>query len=78
MWLLPEKNPEGFVYWLFHVAVCYTEWFDRDDPSGMGDYETLSDLRREYPNKICSKPLSIQAATLTGVPAENIGQVIQV
>ncbi|XP_053537080.1 cartilage intermediate layer protein 1 isoform X1 [Ictalurus punctatus] len=59
-------------------AVCYTQWFDRDNPTGNGDYETLKDLRAEYPKKICSKPLTIQAATLTGVPAESIGQVFQV
>ncbi|XP_017326313.1 cartilage intermediate layer protein 1 isoform X1 [Ictalurus punctatus] len=58
--------------------VCYTQWFDRDNPTGNGDYETLNDLRAEYPKKICSKPLTIQAATLTGVPAESIGQVFQV
>ncbi|XP_017326314.1 cartilage intermediate layer protein 1 isoform X2 [Ictalurus punctatus] len=58
--------------------LCYTQWFDRDNPTGNGDYETLNDLRAEYPKKICSKPLTIQAATLTGVPAESIGQVFQV
>ncbi|KAF7709725.1 cartilage intermediate layer protein 1-like [Silurus meridionalis] len=57
--------------------VCYTQWFDRDNPSGVGDYETLVHLRAEYPQKICNKPLTIQAATLTGVPAESIGQVFQ-
>ncbi|XP_060786283.1 cartilage intermediate layer protein 1-like [Neoarius graeffei] len=58
--------------------ICYTEWFDRDNPSGQGDYETLNELRAEYPKQICTKPLAIQAATLTGVPAESIGQVFQV
>ncbi|XP_053483339.1 cartilage intermediate layer protein 1-like isoform X1 [Ictalurus furcatus] len=58
--------------------LCYTQWFDRDNPSGNGDNETLRDLRAEYPRMICSKPLTIQAATLTGVPAESIGQVFQV
>ncbi|KAL7889651.1 hypothetical protein AOLI_G00019090 [Acnodon oligacanthus] len=58
--------------------VCYTEWFDRDDPSGNGDYETLTDLRKEYPEKICSQPLTIQAVTMSGVAAEKTGQVIQI
>ncbi|KAK3543281.1 hypothetical protein QTP70_014055 [Hemibagrus guttatus] len=57
--------------------ICYTQWFDRDNPSGYGDYETLSNLRAEYPRKICANPMSIQAATLTGVPAESIGQGFQ-
>ncbi|KAL7882020.1 hypothetical protein AOLI_G00088690 [Acnodon oligacanthus] len=61
-------------HWSGRVA-CYTQWFDRDDPSGTGDYETLADLIKNYQGKICPKPMSIQAATLTGVPAESIGQV---
>lgn len=72
------KKHEGFVYWVSLVAVCYTKWFDRDNPSGQGDYETLKELTAEYPRQICTKPLAIQAATLTGVPAESIGQVFQV
>ncbi|KAI4903731.1 hypothetical protein NFI96_005124 [Prochilodus magdalenae] len=52
-------------------------WFDRDDPSGNGDYETLEHLRTEYPGKICSKPLGIQATTMSGVPAKKSGRVIQ-
>ncbi|KAB5577286.1 hypothetical protein PHYPO_G00208150 [Pangasianodon hypophthalmus] len=63
---------------LAQKIVCYTQWFDRDNPSGKGDYETLKDLRAEYPRKICSQPLTIQAATLSGVPAQNIGQVFEV
>ncbi|KAK3541114.1 hypothetical protein QTP86_015404, partial [Hemibagrus guttatus] len=47
--------------------LCYTQWFDRDDPSGYGDYETLLNLRAENPGKICDHPYSIQAQTLTGV-----------
>ncbi|XP_036425390.1 cartilage intermediate layer protein 1-like [Colossoma macropomum] len=54
--------------------LCYTQWFDRDNPSG-GDYETRALLTMQYPGKICPKPKTIQAATLTGVPAESIGQV---
>ncbi|XP_027020501.1 cartilage intermediate layer protein 1 [Tachysurus fulvidraco] len=62
---------------LLDKKICFTQWFDRDNPSGKGDYETLSNLRSEYPRKICTRPLSIQAATLTGVTAESIGQVFQ-
>ncbi|KAF6733049.1 Cartilage intermediate layer protein 2 [Oryzias melastigma] len=41
--------------------VCWTEWFDRDNPSGTGDWELLSDLRRENPGQICETPQYIQA-----------------
>ncbi|KAF1376692.1 hypothetical protein PFLUV_G00214120 [Perca fluviatilis] len=55
---------------------CWTRWFDRDDPSGSGDWETLSDLRNEYPGKICSKPLAIEARTLSGLTVAAAGDVI--
>ncbi|KAF3849962.1 hypothetical protein F7725_019681 [Dissostichus mawsoni] len=38
---------------LLHLAVCWTDWFDRDNPSGSGDWELSSDLRKENPGKIC-------------------------
>ncbi|MCJ8745356.1 hypothetical protein PDJAM_G00129450 [Pangasius djambal] len=55
--------------------LCYTQWFDRDDPSGFGDYETLINLRAENPGKICSYPYSIQVQTLSGQDASTTGQV---
>ncbi|XP_031178120.1 uncharacterized protein LOC116066287 isoform X1 [Sander lucioperca] len=57
---------------------CWTEWFDRDDPSGTGDWETLSDLRKEYPGKICSKPVGVEARTLSGLTVAAAGDVIYV
>ncbi|XP_023816898.1 cartilage intermediate layer protein 2-like [Oryzias latipes] len=38
------------------LSLCWTEWFDRDNPSGSGDWELLSDLRKENPGKICETP----------------------
>ncbi|XP_070578635.1 uncharacterized protein [Ptychodera flava] len=38
----------------------WTNWYDRDNPSGYGDWELLSNLRSEYPNQICSEPSGIQ------------------
>ncbi|MCJ8745355.1 hypothetical protein PDJAM_G00129440 [Pangasius djambal] len=57
--------------------ICYTQWFDRDNPSGFGDYETLEQLRAEYPGLICSRPLTIDAQTVSGTPASSTGQVFQ-
>ncbi|XP_054872101.1 uncharacterized protein LOC118470288 [Amphiprion ocellaris] len=45
---------------------CWTEWFDRDDPSGSGDWETLSDLRKENPGMICRNPFAIDVQSLDG------------
>ncbi|KAI4872875.1 hypothetical protein NFI96_014972 [Prochilodus magdalenae] len=72
-----EHWPAGSSNDLSHSSVCYTQWFDRDNPTGVGDYETLTDLRAENPGLICSNPLTIQAVTLSGVPAQSIGQVFQ-
>uniref|UniRef100_A0A3B4BA77 WxxW domain-containing protein n=1 Tax=Periophthalmus magnuspinnatus TaxID=409849 RepID=A0A3B4BA77_9GOBI len=55
---------------------CWTDWFDRDDPSGTGDYETLPQLRSQYPGQICTKPLQIQVETKGGVPLSATGDVI--
>ncbi|KAF3849995.1 hypothetical protein F7725_019714 [Dissostichus mawsoni] len=43
--------------------VCWTDWFDRDNPSGSGDWELSSDLRKENPGKICDYPLYIEVVT---------------
>lgn len=56
------------------AAICTTRWFDRDDASGVGDFETLSDLRKEQPNEICLHPTAIEAQTLDGTPASATGQ----
>ncbi|KAM9431897.1 cartilage intermediate layer protein 1-like [Clarias gariepinus] len=58
--------------------VCYTQWFDRDDPSGNGDYETLNELRAENPGKICSCPTSMQVQALNGRNATTTGQVFRI
>ncbi|XP_062267703.1 cartilage intermediate layer protein 2-like [Platichthys flesus] len=55
---------------------CWTDWFDRDDPSGTGDWEVFSLLRIENPGKICLKPIQIEAKTLTGLSADAAGDVI--
>lgn len=50
------------------LAVCWTKWYDRDDPSGTGDWELLSNLRAENPGEICANPLYIEVvdnATMT-------------
>ncbi|XP_031698658.1 cartilage intermediate layer protein 1-like [Anarrhichthys ocellatus] len=55
---------------------CWTEWFDRDDPSGTGDWETLFHLHMANPGKICPNPLAIQVQTLTGLTVAQTGDVI--
>nr|XP_061797061.1 mucin-5AC-like [Nerophis lumbriciformis] len=57
---------------------CWTSWFDRDNPSGTGDYETLSRLRKENPSKICDHPVKIEAKTTSGASIGSTGNVIRV
>ncbi|KAJ8258094.1 hypothetical protein GJAV_G00193100 [Gymnothorax javanicus] len=60
------------------LPACQTQWFDRDDPSGKGDYEDLSRLLKEYPGQICLKPIAILAQTLSGVPASDTGDCFHI
>ena len=53
--------------------VCWTKWFDRDDPSGTGDWETLSNLLEEHPGVICAQPLYIESV-IVGSNAPAWGQ----
>ncbi|KAJ0064022.1 hypothetical protein NL108_016574, partial [Boleophthalmus pectinirostris] len=57
---------------------CWTDWFDRDNPSGKGDYETLEDLLKEYPGQICEFPLNIEVETTSGNSVSSTGDVITV
>uniref|UniRef100_A0A8C2WGZ4 WxxW domain-containing protein n=1 Tax=Cyclopterus lumpus TaxID=8103 RepID=A0A8C2WGZ4_CYCLU len=58
------------------TRVCWTKWFDRDNPSGPGDYEILYSLRKQYPGQICPNPGAIEAQTLTGISALAAGEKI--
>lgn len=57
---------------------CTTQWFNSDDPSGMGDYELLADLLTSNPGYICPNPIGIEAQTISGVSASQTGNVFQV
>uniref|UniRef100_A0A3B5Q278 hyaluronoglucosaminidase n=1 Tax=Xiphophorus maculatus TaxID=8083 RepID=A0A3B5Q278_XIPMA len=54
----------------------WTDWFDRDDERGSGDWEILFDLRKAYPDQLCSSPLDIQVQTHDGIPFNQTGDVI--
>ncbi|XP_071396525.1 uncharacterized protein [Centroberyx affinis] len=69
--LLAESNQQ-----LANNSECWTDWFDRDDPSGSGDWETLSSLRSENPGKICSNPVQIDVRTTTGLTVAATGNVV--
>merc|ERR1712202_91009 len=40
----------------------WTQWFDRDDPDGTEDHETLERIKKENPGKVpCKVPVAIEA-----------------
>ncbi|XP_041062887.1 cartilage intermediate layer protein 1 [Carcharodon carcharias] len=55
---------------------CKTEWFDRDNPSGSGDYEDLVNLRKEYLDQICSNPTACEVETTSGISILSTGDNI--
>ncbi|XP_034087472.1 uncharacterized protein LOC117556275 [Gymnodraco acuticeps] len=68
-YLLPAEVPEM-------KPKCWTDWFDRDDPTGTGDWETFSDLYNDNPGKICPEPQGMEATTLSGLSVAAAGEVI--
>ena len=39
----------------------WTQWFDRDNPSGTEDNEMLVYIKKQYVGKVCSRPTAIEA-----------------
>ena len=52
----------------------WTGWLDRDDVSGVGDFETLKDFLTAGQVR-CKDPVAIQCETLGGVPWYQAGEV---
>lgn len=71
---LPPVEQEWTCDYPTHIQ-CWTDWFDRDDPSATGDWETLNDLRKDNPGKICPKPVDIEAQTLSGLSVAQAGDL---
>jgi hypothetical protein len=44
----------------------WTQWFDRDNPSGSGDWETLSDFLQQLPGEVCSVPTGVECRETNG------------
>ncbi|XP_069578478.1 uncharacterized protein [Brachyistius frenatus] len=57
-------------------GVCWTKWFNRDRPTGTGDWEVLEPLRAENPGDICDDALYIEVVTAdTLTPAISTGEI---
>ena len=65
---------------MYQVTCAYgdwTDWYDVDDPTGDGDFETLASIVQKHPKIKCPSPTHIQGRqTETKVDAKNSGQEI--
>lgn len=50
----------------------WTPWLDRDDPGGVGDFETLADFVAAGLD--CANPVAVECQTLDGVDHAEVGQ----
>ena len=53
----------------------WTAWYDRDEPSGSGDYEDIVGLRNAG-YYVCTTPLAIQCQTVAGIDFTQTGQTV--
>ncbi|XP_032031037.1 cartilage intermediate layer protein 1 isoform X1 [Hylobates moloch] len=54
----------------------WTTWFNIDYPGGKGDYERLDAIRFYYGDRVCARPLRLEARTTDWTPAGSTGQVV--
>ena len=60
---------------IYYLLACRTDWMDRDNPTGSGDWETISCLKRRYPKQMCPNPIAIEVATVDGISLADAGNV---
>lgn len=54
----------------------WTTWFNIDHPGGQGDYERLDAIQFYYGDRVCARPLRLEARTTSWTPAGSTGQVV--
>ncbi|XP_078526840.1 cartilage intermediate layer protein 2 [Lissotriton helveticus] len=57
-------------------ATEWTSWFNVDHPGGDGDYETLDAIRFYYRERLCARPIALEARTTEWVLPEETGEVV--
>lgn len=69
LWRYPRiLFPPGVTEW--------TSWFNIDHPGGNGDYERLEAIRFYYRERVCARPISMEARTTDWVAAADTGEVV--
>ncbi|MFT7798734.1 cartilage intermediate layer protein 1-like [Arapaima gigas] len=54
----------------------WTSWFNIDHPGGNGDYERLEAIRFYYRERVCARPVAMEARTTDWVAAADTGEVV--
>lgn len=54
----------------------WTSWFNIDHPGGNGDYERLEAIRFYYRERVCARPMAMEARTTDWVAASDTGEVV--
>ncbi|KAG8003568.1 Cartilage intermediate layer protein 1, partial [Nibea albiflora] len=54
----------------------WTSWFNIDHPGGNGDYERLEAIRFYYRERVCARPMAMEARTTDWVAAADTGEVV--
>ncbi|XP_051232521.1 cartilage intermediate layer protein 1 [Dicentrarchus labrax] len=54
----------------------WTSWFNIDHPGGNGDYERLEAIRFYYRERVCVRPMAMEARTTDWVAAADTGEVV--
>ncbi|KAJ8277315.1 hypothetical protein GJAV_G00073880 [Gymnothorax javanicus] len=54
----------------------WTSWFNIDHPGGNGDYERLEAIRFYYRERVCMRPVALEARTTDWVAAADTGEVV--
>ncbi|XP_041061513.1 cartilage intermediate layer protein 1 isoform X2 [Carcharodon carcharias] len=64
------------VFYLGTEVTEWTSWFNIDHPGGNGDFERLEAIRFYYRERVCARPVSIEARTTEWVKAEQTGEIV--
>jgi len=57
--------------------IYWTKFYDRDNPSGTGDLESIKDLRDQYPGQICDNPIAVEGQLTNGSPISVSGNYVE-
>ncbi|XP_053558902.1 cartilage intermediate layer protein 2 [Bombina bombina] len=57
-------------------ATEWTSWFNVDHPGGEGDYETIEAVRFYYRDRLCARPIAIEARTTEWVAPEDTKEIV--